>query len=172
LPLPLLLTFRSSHVSTPFVHYRKWIKKDRCLSEASFGPSHFLYCTNGNPLQGAATPGSPFFEFFLWRRKERISAAGPRPGLYPRRAIALITTQVHDERHWSASPVASSLRWSDDNLNTVYRMNPILTLTSPAAVLANGLEMKLKHSSTGQTVNQQRATNGLCCLNQPSPPQA
>jgi hypothetical protein len=109
------------------VLYRKWIKKSRCLSEASFGSSHFLYCINGDPA-GATTPGSPFFEFFLWRRKERISAAGPRPGLYPRRAIVLIrawhvkSNTVYHERHWSASPVDSSqthagapARWNDVN---------------------------------------------------------
>jgi hypothetical protein len=92
-------------VYPPFVQYRKWIKKSRCLSVASFGSSHFLYCTNGNP-EGAATPGSLFFEYFLWRRKESISAAGPRPGLVLRRAIVLVKVRASTndtachERRW------------------------------------------------------------------------
>ncbi|MDP1976724.1 hypothetical protein [Undibacterium sp.] len=45
----VVFDFCSSHVSAPFVRYRKWNKKSRCLSEASFGSSHFLYRTNGNP---------------------------------------------------------------------------------------------------------------------------
>jgi|GEM_PF-3715220 len=65
------------------------------LSEpkASFGSSHFLYCTNGNPA-GATTPGSPFlWILYFGEAKESISAAGPRPGLYPRRVITLIKLQ-------------------------------------------------------------------------------
>ena len=38
--------------------------------QASFGPSHFLYRTNGNPLQGATTPGSPSLAYLSWRRKK------------------------------------------------------------------------------------------------------
>jgi hypothetical protein len=40
---------------------------------------------------------SPFFEYFLWRRKERISATGPRPGLYPRRIDVFIKTQMYNK---------------------------------------------------------------------------
>ncbi|MES2038624.1 MAG: hypothetical protein V4495_12400 [Pseudomonadota bacterium] len=86
--------FGSSHVSTPFVLYRKWKEKSRCLRcsrgfvqqaarlrngnrlqaivrparVASFGSSHFLYCTNGDPA-GATTPGSPFWHNFLAKQK-------------------------------------------------------------------------------------------------------
>ncbi|MBC3908631.1 hypothetical protein [Undibacterium umbellatum] len=64
----VVFDFCSSHVSAPFVRYRKWNKKSRCLSEASFGSSHFLYRTNGNPA-GATTPGSPFWHPFLAKQK-------------------------------------------------------------------------------------------------------
>ena len=53
---------------------------------------------------------SPFFDSFLWRSKERNSAAGPRPGLCLRRPIAL--TKAHGMQR---TPLGSSLRWSDVN---------------------------------------------------------
>lgn len=65
----------------------------RCLSVASFG--HFpFFAAHKRVLPKGASLRSPFFESFLWRSKERISAAGPRPGLYLRRAIFLIMTQA------------------------------------------------------------------------------
>ena len=72
----------------------------RCLSVASFG--HFpFFASHKRALPQGASLRSPFFEYFLWRSKESISAAGPRPGLCPRRAIVLIKAHVCNERHWA-----------------------------------------------------------------------
>jgi len=52
------------------------------------------------------------------------------------------------ERRWSASPVVSSLRWSDDSKIVAYlviainRQNPILIPTIPIAPLASDVEIR------------------------------
>ena len=73
----------------PFVHYRKWIRNEGCLSAASF--LHFpFFVVHKRALPEGASLRSPFFDDFLWRSKESHSAARPRPALCPQRAINLI----------------------------------------------------------------------------------
>jgi hypothetical protein len=51
---------------------------------SEFGAAPQDRAPQSSPAAGrAATVGSPFFGYFLWRSKESNSAAGPRPGMRP-----------------------------------------------------------------------------------------
>ncbi len=57
------------------------IKRRACLSAASLRGSRLARASQVASAQpGSQTPGSPFFAYFLWRRKESRSPAGASPG--------------------------------------------------------------------------------------------
>ena len=143
------------------------------LSERSEFRSFPIFCDAQIVLERSVSTRrpslrSPFFDSFLRRSKERNSAAGPRPGLCPRRAI-------HFKRYgMQQTPLGSSLRWSDENRIAVYRMNPIPHPTSPLKgeepyLQTAGLIYKGHYLFTGDSTSSNSAITSFNCASVNTP---